>query len=82
MKTADEMFEELGYEKDIGEAFGVIRYKHKKEDWYIRFYLEEKNFDCNKVIDNEIYPLEIDIKLLNAICKKIKELGWIEWKKI
>lgn len=78
MKTADEMFEELGYEKDIGEAFGVIRYKHKKEDWYIRFYLEEKNFDCNKVIDNEIYPLEIDIKLLNAICKKIKELGWIE----
>lgn len=76
-KTADELFEELGYEKDIGEAFGVIRYKHKKEDWYIRFYPDEKNFDCNKVIDNEIYPLEIDKKMLKAICRKFEEEKWL-----
>lgn len=30
-KMADEMFENLGYEKDIGEVFGIIRYKHKKK---------------------------------------------------
>ncbi len=77
-KTADEMFKELDFEMDICEEYGVIRYKHKKEDNYIRFYPEEKTFDCNKIIDNEIYPLEIDIKLLNVICKKIKELGWVK----
>ena len=72
-KTADEMFEDLGYEKDIGEVFGIIRYKHKKEDWYIGFYLNEKSFDCNKIIDNEIYPLEIDQKMLKAIWRKFEE---------
>ncbi len=76
-KTADEMFENLGYEKDIGEAFGIIRYKHKKEDWYIRFYLNEKSFDCNKIIDNEIYPLEIDQKMLKAIWRKFEEERWL-----
>lgn len=78
MKTADKMLEDLDFEMDICEAYGVIRYKHKTEDWYIRFYPEEKTFDCNKIIDNEIYPLEINKNLLNAICKKIEELGWIK----
>lgn len=78
MSKADKLLKELGYEKDIGKIFGVIRYKHKKEDYYIRFYLEEKTFDCNKIIDNEIYPLKINNKLLKAITKKIEELCWIE----
>lgn len=78
MKTADKMLEDLDFEIDICEAYGVIRYKHKTEDWYIRFYPEEKTFDCNKIIDNEIYPLEINKNLLNAICKKFEELGWIK----
>lgn len=76
MKTGNEMFEELGYKKDIGEEFGVERYKHKKNDYFIRFYTDEKSFDCNKIIDNEIYPLEIDRELLNAICKKFEEKKW------
>ena len=71
---ADEMLKSLNFIKDIDEDFGVIRYKHKTEDWYIRFYPDEKAFDCNKIINNEIYPLEIDIKLLKAINKKIEEL--------
>lgn len=76
MSTADEIFKKLGFEKDIGEAYGVIRYKHIKEDYYIRFYLEDRTFDSNRIIDNEIYPLEIDKKLLNSICKKVEELEW------
>ena len=77
-ETADEMFEKLGYEKDIGEDFGVVRYKHIKEDFYIRFYIEDRTFDFNKIIKNEIFPLEIDYKLLQAINKKVKELGWLD----
>ena len=76
MSKADEIFEKLGYEKDIGEAYGVIRYKHIKEDYYIRFYLEDRSFVSNRISNNEIYPLEIDKKLLNAICKKVEELEW------
>lgn len=76
MSKADKMFEKLGYEKDIGEAYGVIRYKHIKEDYYIRFYLEDRTFDSNRISNNEIFPLEIDKKLLNAICKKVEELEW------
>lgn len=77
-KTADEMFSELGYEIDIYEAYGLIRYKHKKENWCIRFYPDVKTFDCNKIIDNEIYPLEINKELLNVITLKFKELGWLK----
>lgn len=76
MKTADEMLRSLNFIKDIGEDFGIIRYKHKTEDWYIRFYLYEKVFDCNKIVDNEIYPLGVNKQLLNAINKKVEELGW------
>lgn len=78
MKTADEMFEELGFKKDIGESYGVIRYKHIKKDDYIRFYLEDRTFDCNTISNNEIFPLEIDSRLLEAIFKKFKELEWLE----
>ena len=53
MRLADELFKELGYERDIGDRYGIIRYKHK-EDYYIRFYLEDKKFDANKIIENEI----------------------------
>lgn len=77
MKTADEMFEELGYEVDIGEFYGLIRYAKEKEKKYIRFFLDSKTFSCNRIINNEIYPLEIDSKLLKAICKKFEELGWV-----
>lgn len=77
MKTADEMFEELGFKKDIGEEFGIIRYKHIKKDCYIRFYLEGKAYDTNSVVYNDIFPFEIDMNLEKAIIKKCQELGWI-----
>lgn len=75
-ETADEMFKELGYEKDVREAFGVVRYKHIKEDHYIRFYLRDRTFDANRISKNKIFPLEIDYKLLQAINKKFQELEW------
>lgn len=77
MSEADKMFEELNYKKDIGEDFSVVRYKHKKEDYYIRFYLRDRTFDANRISKNKIFLLEIDYKLLQAINKKCEELGWI-----
>ena len=76
MSKADEMFEELGYIKDIESDFGLIRY-NKNNSNYIRFVIEEKTVDMNKIIDNEIYPLSIDMKLLCAINEKVKELQWL-----
>lgn len=78
MSEADIMFEKLKFKKDIGEVFGIIRYKHTEEDYYIRFYLEDKTFDCNRISNNEIFPLEIDNKLLKAIIKKFEELEFME----
>ncbi len=78
MSEADKMFEKLNFNKDIGEAFGVVRFKHVKEEYYIRFYLEDRTFDANRINNNEIFPLEIDYRLLQAINKKFQELRWIE----
>lgn len=75
--SADEMFKELGYKIDIN-CLDIIRYaKHiEDKDYYIKFYLDDKDFDCNMIIDNGLFPLPINEKLLQAINKKCKELGW------
>lgn len=77
-KEANKMFEDLGYEIDIGEDFGIIRYaKHINDiDYYIRFVLGEKKVNCNIIVDNEILPLDLGIKELRAVNAKVKELGW------
>lgn len=79
--TAKEMFEKLGYAIDIG-CLGIIRYaKHDINyniDYYIRFYKDLKEFNGNKVDDNEILPIDIDLNLLQAINKQVEELGWNE----
>ncbi len=79
MSEADRIFKELGFEIDV-DCLDMIRYtKHvEDENYYIRFYLDDKDFDCNMIIDNRIYPLAINIQLLKAIIKKCEELGWNE----
>ena len=76
MNKADKMFKKLGYIKDIESDFGLIRYNNKDSN-YIRFVIQDKTVDMNKIIDNEIYPLPIDMELLYAINEKVKELQWI-----
>lgn len=75
MSKADEMFEELGYKKDIDVSYGLIRY-NKDDKYFIRFVIEDKVVEVNSVVDNEIHVLSMDMKLLQAINEKIKELGW------
>ena len=75
MSKADDMFKELGYEIDIGDIYGLIRY-NKNDNSYIRFMLEDKCIEANTIINNEIFVLSVDMELLKAINEKVKELGW------
>ena len=73
-KTAKEMFEELGFNIDIS-FLGTIRYyKHDIDThYYIRFHDNLKEISTNKLYNNEIGSLDINMKLNKAIQKHIEE---------
>ena len=71
-KTADELFTELGYRKSITQ-FGAIRY-YKDDDNVIYFRLDEKSF--NKSGEYDGMCDHITMQELQAINKKVQELGW------
>ena len=77
MSKADEMFERLGYKKDIDVNYGLIRY-NKDDKYFIRFIAEDKTVEANSIDNNKVWILSIDIKLLQAINEKIRELGWLD----
>lgn len=76
MKTAEEMFEESGYDErqDYGE---VELYRDIKECKYIQFDIYDKTFCIINEYDNADV-LHITKDELQAINKKCRELGWIE----
>lgn len=49
MSKADKMFEELGYEIDIGDVYGLIRY-NKEDNSYIRFMLLDKCVETKEIL--------------------------------
>lgn len=70
MSEADKMFEELGYKRkkyqDTDESFELRYNNNGKEIWFDK-------------IRNEFGSLSgIDMKELQAINKKVEELGWNE----
>lgn len=69
-KTADEMFEELGYEKE--DEKGNILYRHKRTPFKTFTFLTDKK----EVKLNSINFLTL--KRLQAINKKCQELGWVK----
>lgn len=71
MSKADEMFEELGYEK-YGNEVNSFEIMYKKNNHEITFYREKKFFDCGCGIGREF----INMQELQAINEKVKELGW------
>ena len=68
-KTADEMFEELGYKKEEHHYFNCnyIAYLNKEKN-AIDFMLEHKTV--------RIWAIACTIQELQAINKKVEELGW------
>lgn len=78
MSKADEMFEELGYIKDINVDYGLIRY-NKDDKCFIRFMMDTEEIETNKISsDGSVWILDINMNLLQAINEKVKELGWNE----
>lgn len=70
--TADEMFDELGYEKR--EIFGGFKF-YKDNDNTIIF--DEANKSFIKQGEYGDYCDDITVEELKAINKKCEELGWI-----
>jgi hypothetical protein len=69
MSKADEMFEELGYKKLVGETTEVFKLSRASKNIYF-----SKLINIIR-IDGE-YDF-IDMEELKAINEKCKELGWI-----
>lgn len=67
--SADEMFEELGYVKTKANDYWII-YKNFRKD--IDFNLKHKTIEVGAEMKSE----EVDIEELQAINKKVEELGW------
>lgn len=82
-KTADEMFEELGYTKFYDRENACVFYD-TKTDKKIIFDKTYKSIELSKdtgesIYNNTIYDIFIlEINELQAINKKIEELGWNE----
>lgn len=72
-KTADEMFEELGYVLKIDNEEEIIYLCIGNEDLDIRFFKKYK-----VIAGTPTYYYFCDIPLLQAINKKCKELGWLD----
>jgi hypothetical protein len=73
MKTAKEMFEELGYEptKTIIDVFGYT----KKGVCFIWFYTQTKQYRCRDLIYD---GMTLSIEEHKAIHQQMKELGWLD----
>ena len=82
-KTADEMFSELGFEKEIESTFG-INYKNKNDNInFIKGIKGSNLVSCTRYVfieDEGVHiqnSFPINMQELQAINKKCKELGWI-----
>jgi len=79
MSKADEMFEELEYEK-IEESKRYLRYStDKRYGEHIDFELKLQQIRCTRVTTRgNTHFRYITMKELQAINQKVKELGWNE----
>lgn len=76
MKSARELFEELGFEQEeIDEQLIYTKTDVSiNVEYSIIFYLDEKTFEATT--DNVAYANDINIKELQAINQQINELNW------
>ena len=70
-KSADEMFEELDFIKTI-DSEEFIEYEHKNNPFKTITFIK----DCKRINIDRIKYLEK--RKLQAINKKVKELGWLD----
>ena len=82
MKTAKEMFEELGYRyKGFGNTIAYSNYDPYSYEYKdIKFDNKTKTIDCKKG-GNYFEPdkkFDITMQELQAINKQVEELGWLD----
>ena len=75
MKTAKEMFEELGYEKFENDS-RITYEKYNRECKMIEF--DKERMEITFADDNYCEVVMIDRKELQAINKQVEELGWLD----
>ena len=68
MKSAKEMFEELGYKEDWDNEYG-IRYSNEEDNSYIYFYRYWQKIEALH---------DITMEELKAINQQCKELRWLD----
>lgn len=71
--SADEMFEELGYKKVQDDKYWV---DYKKRNENISFNLTNKFIEATRLYREEYLDKRLNIQELQAINKKVEELGW------
>ena len=75
MSKADEMFKELGYTKIQDDKYWV---DYQKRNENISFNLTHKFIETTRKYRNEYIDKRLNIKELQAINEKCKELGWLD----
>ena len=77
--NADEMFEKLGYKLEIDVPTNFI-YQDKENNKEIRFWKIDKCVEVSLigVEDYEGNSMFFTMQELQAINKKVEELGWLE----
>jgi hypothetical protein len=70
-KTADEMFEELGYKKE------VITWKEDNQIHYIIYKSDDTEIEFSMKTRYLIVTHLLTVSELKAIYKKYEELGWL-----
>lgn len=73
--TASEMFEELGYKRNVEDNKITYLQKFGYETFEIMFDLSEKEIN----IDTDM-EVKIEEDILQAIDKQVEELGWLDEK--
>lgn len=74
--SADEMFKKLGYEK-INKKHDFENIKYYKDDYNI-MYFDEKDKSFYKSGEYDSMCDDITMQELQAINKKVEELGWMK----
>lgn len=80
--SADEMFEELGYELINDCEFYLLYEKALKENAeyendFVQITFEKRDKEVVKTYGDDYSAKEISMQELQAINKKCEELGWI-----
>ena len=85
MSKADEMFEELGYEKDkeMPEMYCkiIIPFKKQKDiqfDVVTEEHIEIRMSRYDEFGELKFNRIVLSLKELQAINEKVKELGWLD----